>query len=94
METGFLGLVFALSSVYWFFRIVLSAKPAGEQRYELVGLVGCCTAILAASSFGWLFSRGMGELYFYSAGLVIALAGLETSAPSDGNSDKEGDHNA
>ncbi len=40
----------------------------------LAGLIGACGAILVATCFGWLFTRGLSEIFFILLGLAAAQA--------------------
>jgi O-antigen ligase len=43
-----------------------------EDRPLVTGLIGACVAILAATAFGWLFTRFVAETFFLLLGLVGA----------------------
>ena len=76
VETGIFGLAAGLAAVYYLFMSVLSGRLSTKCPEQLAGMAGACAALLVASAFGWLFTRGIGDLFFLCAGLTLAIAHL------------------
>ncbi len=86
-ELGPAGALASLAFVlgfYWAAASTLRRRPAGNDRYLLVGLVGGWTGVLAATSIGWIFTRGVAESFLILTGLVIAAGGSIRPEPRPG----------